>query len=125
MNGDLFKARWQEFKGKVKSKWNKLSDMEIAQINGKREQLLVKLQQKYNWDERHAEEELRRFEDSLMKEHQREMPERRQSGQMEGQMRGREQSGQSRGREQPGQSRGREQQKPKGPGFEERRRKAG
>lgn len=62
MNKDLFKGKWNEFKGKVKEQWGRLTDDEIAQINGKREQLLGKLQTKYGYAKDKAEEELARFE---------------------------------------------------------------
>jgi|ERR1700722_11012056 len=62
---DIFKGKWNQFKGKVKEKWGKLSDNDITEINGRREQLLGKLQSRYGWQQKQAEEELKRFERSL------------------------------------------------------------
>jgi uncharacterized protein YjbJ (UPF0337 family) len=65
MNNELFKGNWNQFKGKIKEKWGKLTDDEITQINGKRDQLLGRLQKRYGWEKERAEAELKRFEDSL------------------------------------------------------------
>ena len=63
MNEDFFSGKWHQLKGKVKEKWGKLTDDDLAHINGKREQLLGSLKEKYGWDKHQAEEELKRFED--------------------------------------------------------------
>ena len=62
---DNFKNKWNEYKSKVKSKWNKLTSEDVSQINGKRELLLGKLQTRYGWQQKQAEEEVKRFERSL------------------------------------------------------------
>lgn len=64
MNKDLFQGKWHEVKGKVKEKWGKLTDDDIAQINGKREALLGKLQSQYGYAKDKAEQELSNFEKS-------------------------------------------------------------
>ncbi len=68
MNEDIFKGNWNQFKGKVKEKWGKLTDDELTQINGRRDQLLGKLQTRYGWEAKRAEEELKSFEDTLRNE---------------------------------------------------------
>ena len=65
MNEDQLKGRWNELKGKVKERWGRLTDDELVQINGKKEQLLGKIQTKYGIAQERAEKELRRFLDSL------------------------------------------------------------
>lgn len=62
MNKDTFKGNWNEFKGKIKEKWGKLTDDDITEINGKRDQLLGKLQKTYGYEKDHAEKELKKFE---------------------------------------------------------------
>jgi uncharacterized protein YjbJ (UPF0337 family) len=42
MNWDRIEGDWKQFVGKVKEKWGKLTDDDIAAINGKREQLEAK-----------------------------------------------------------------------------------
>jgi uncharacterized protein YjbJ (UPF0337 family) len=61
MNEDFF-GKWNEVKGKVKEKWEKLSDDDLTQINGKKEHLLGTLQTKYGWEQQKAEEEIKIFE---------------------------------------------------------------
>jgi uncharacterized protein YjbJ (UPF0337 family) len=66
MNKEQFQGQWNQIRGKVKEKWGRLTDDEIAQINGKRDILLSHLQKKYGIAKEKAEEELRRWEESLM-----------------------------------------------------------
>jgi uncharacterized protein YjbJ (UPF0337 family) len=49
MNWDRIEGNWKQFSGKVKEKWGKLTDDEIAQINGNREQLEGKIQVHYGY----------------------------------------------------------------------------
>src|SRR5580700_6443967 len=65
---DIFKGKWHEIKGKVREKWGKLTHDDIEQINGRRENLLGKLQSRYGWQQKQADEELKRFERSLQGE---------------------------------------------------------
>lgn len=62
MNKDQLQGHWHELKGKIKEKWGKLTDNEIAEINGKREVLLGVLQKKYGYAKEKAQQELTRFE---------------------------------------------------------------
>jgi uncharacterized protein YjbJ (UPF0337 family) len=47
MNWDRIEGDWKQFVGKVKEKWGKLTDDDLAAINGKREQLEGKIQERY------------------------------------------------------------------------------
>ena len=47
MNSDVLKGKWLEMKGKVKEQWGKLTDDDLDEINGRREQLEGKIQQRY------------------------------------------------------------------------------
>lgn len=64
MNKDTIQGKWHELKGEIKSKWGKLTDDDMTQINGKREMLLGKIQQKYGYAKERAEEEIKSFEKS-------------------------------------------------------------
>lgn len=68
MSAELLKGKWHQFKGKVKEKWGKLTDNDITRINGKAEVLLGVLQEKYGWQKKQAEEELKRFESNFEQE---------------------------------------------------------
>lgn len=57
-----FENQWGRFQGKVKEKWNRLSENDIAEVAGQRDILLDKLQSVYGYDEDEAERELSTFE---------------------------------------------------------------
>lgn len=44
MNEDTIKGNWKQFKGNLKEQWGKLTDDDFDVIDGRREQLLGKLQ---------------------------------------------------------------------------------
>jgi uncharacterized protein YjbJ (UPF0337 family) len=47
MDWNQVEGNWREFKGRVKEKWAKLTDDDLNIINGRREQLEGKIQQRY------------------------------------------------------------------------------
>jgi uncharacterized protein YjbJ (UPF0337 family) len=47
MNWTQIEGQWNELTGKVRSQWAKLTDDDLANIAGKKDQLLGKLQQRY------------------------------------------------------------------------------
>ena len=49
MDWDRIEGNWKQFTGKVKEKWGDLTDDEIAQTNGKRDQLEGLVQKKYGY----------------------------------------------------------------------------
>jgi uncharacterized protein YjbJ (UPF0337 family) len=49
MDWNRIEGDWKQAKGKVKEKWGKLTDDDLAQINGQREQLEGKIQQRYGF----------------------------------------------------------------------------
>lgn len=63
---DVLKGMWKQVRGEAKSKWGKLTDDELDQIEGERDKLLGLLQQKYGYAKIKAEEEV----DELLLEHQ-------------------------------------------------------
>jgi uncharacterized protein YjbJ (UPF0337 family) len=65
MNWDQLGGSWKEFKGKVREKWGKLTDDDLATIAGKREQLAGLLQQKYGYGKDQLEKELYEFTNAL------------------------------------------------------------
>jgi uncharacterized protein YjbJ (UPF0337 family) len=67
MNEDILKGRWKEIKGEVKQTWGKLTDDDLVEVEGKEEQLLGLLQQKYGYAREKAEEEYKEFIDRYRK----------------------------------------------------------
>ncbi len=63
MNKDTLKGDWNVVKGKVKEKWGKLTDNDLTEIKGKRDQLLGKLQKTYGLAKDKAEKELADWEE--------------------------------------------------------------
>ena len=47
MKTDQVAGNWKQLKGKLKEKWGKLTDDDLIQINGQREQLEGLIQQRY------------------------------------------------------------------------------
>jgi uncharacterized protein YjbJ (UPF0337 family) len=60
-NWDDIEGSWKQFTGKVKEKWAKLTDNDLAAINGKREQLEGKLQELYGHGKEQAKKEIDDF----------------------------------------------------------------
>ncbi|MGD9806586.1 MAG: CsbD family protein [Hyphomicrobiaceae bacterium] len=58
MNWDRIEGGWKEFKGKVKQQWGELTDDELDQINGKREELEGHLQRRYGYAKDKARSEV-------------------------------------------------------------------
>src|ERR1700720_1372281 len=47
MDWNRIEGSWKQTAGKIKEKWGKLTDDDLAQINGKREQFEGKIQERY------------------------------------------------------------------------------
>lgn len=65
MNWDRIEGNWKQFKGRVRSKWGELTDDELDMIEGDREVLLGKLQQRYGLAREEAENQVEAFEREL------------------------------------------------------------
>jgi uncharacterized protein YjbJ (UPF0337 family) len=49
MNWDQIEGNWLVFKGKLRHNWAKLTDEDITRINGRREELVARLQERYGF----------------------------------------------------------------------------
>jgi uncharacterized protein YjbJ (UPF0337 family) len=65
MDWDRVEGNWKQFTGKVKEKWGDLTDDDLTSINGKRDQLEGKLQERYGYAKDKARDEV----DEFMKSH--------------------------------------------------------
>jgi uncharacterized protein YjbJ (UPF0337 family) len=63
MNRDTFTGQWTQLKGKIRQQWGKVTDDDIAQIEGNAEQLIGKIQEHYGRTREEAERELDRWLD--------------------------------------------------------------
>lgn len=66
MNKDIFKGQWNEIKGNIKEQWGKLTDDDLTQINGRRDQLVGFLQKRYGYAKDQAEQNIKDFEDQYV-----------------------------------------------------------
>jgi uncharacterized protein YjbJ (UPF0337 family) len=64
MNEDQIKGSWKQFKGKVKEKWGKLTDDDLDVIEGRTDQIVGKLQERYGIAKQEAEKQYKEFVDS-------------------------------------------------------------
>ena len=62
MNKDEVSGNWKQFKGKVKEQWGKLPDDDMTVIEGKRDQLVGKVQERYGYAKDQAEKEVKDWE---------------------------------------------------------------
>lgn len=65
MNMDQIKGDWKQIQGKVKAKWGKLTDDDMTVIEGKRDELAGKIQERYGMAKEAAQNELDEFCKSL------------------------------------------------------------
>ena len=47
MNEDTLKGQWTQLKGNVREQWGKLTNDDVDEIQGRSEQLIGKIQQRY------------------------------------------------------------------------------
>jgi uncharacterized protein YjbJ (UPF0337 family) len=64
MNRDVIKGQWKQLQGKVKQQWGKLTDDDIARINGDRDLLVGRIQELYGRTREEAEEDLEKWADA-------------------------------------------------------------
>lgn len=62
MNWDQMAGNWKQFTGAVREQWGKLTADEITEINGKRDRLIGKIQERYGLTKEAAEREVRSWE---------------------------------------------------------------
>lgn len=58
MNWDQIQGKWTELKGSARSEWGELTDDDLAEARGDREQLIGKVQQRYGKARAEAEREV-------------------------------------------------------------------
>jgi uncharacterized protein YjbJ (UPF0337 family) len=61
MNWENIEGKWDQFKGKIKQQWARLTDDDIQRISGKKDQLVGKLKEKYGYEKDKAEREVDSF----------------------------------------------------------------
>ena len=62
MNWTVAENNWSQFKGRIRARWIKLDEGQLAMIGGKRAELLKSIQNVYGITRAEAEREVRTFE---------------------------------------------------------------
>lgn len=62
MSEDTWKGRWNQMKGQAKQQWGKLTDDDLKQAEGNRDELVGRIQERYGL----AKDEAQRQVDSFM-----------------------------------------------------------
>ncbi|NEN84286.1 CsbD family protein [Paenibacillus elgii] len=62
MDTNVLKGKWRQLKGEAQKQWGKLTDDDLDVVNGEKEKLLGKLQEKYGHTKEAAQEEYDRWE---------------------------------------------------------------
>lgn len=58
MNRDILEGKWEQLKGQVKIKWGKLTDDDLDVVEGRRDVLVGKIQERYGITRDEAEAQL-------------------------------------------------------------------
>jgi uncharacterized protein YjbJ (UPF0337 family) len=61
MDWNVVEGKWKQLKGEAQTRWGKLTDDDMDVINGNREKLVGKLQEKYGYAKDEAEREVEDF----------------------------------------------------------------
>ena len=65
MNQDIIKGKWSQLSGKLKEKWGKLTDDDVNRLDGHRDYLVGRLQERYGIAREKADVQVKEFERSL------------------------------------------------------------
>ncbi len=63
MNWDIIKGNWKQMTGSIKEQWGKLTDDDLTAIEGRRDQLVGQVQEKYGIAKDEAEAQVKTWED--------------------------------------------------------------
>ncbi len=59
MNEDMLKGQWMQIKGKVHEKWGKLTNDDLDVIQGRSQQLIGRIQERYGIAQAEAERQVK------------------------------------------------------------------
>jgi len=61
MNWDQIEGKWKQVSGNFREKWGRLTDDDLIAINGRRDQLVGKVQERYGLAKEAAEKQVDEF----------------------------------------------------------------
>lgn len=65
MNEDQIKGQWKQVKGQAKTVWSKLTDDDLAEVEGDTEKLAGKLQERYGIEREEAKRRIDEWRNQL------------------------------------------------------------
>lgn len=65
MNWDQIEGNWKQYSGQAQQQWGKLTDDDLQQSKGKREELIGRIQERYGVARDEAEREVDDWQQSL------------------------------------------------------------
>lgn len=65
MNWDVIEGKWDQLKGRLRSKWGKLTDDDVENLGGKKDSLVGKLQERYGLMKDDAERQVNDWVSSI------------------------------------------------------------
>jgi len=68
MNWDQVEGKWKQYKGQAKEKWGKLTDDDLDVVDGRRQQLVGRIQERYGIAKDAAEQQADEFIKALKEE---------------------------------------------------------
>ena len=61
MNQDILALRWNQIRDEVRKTWERFTELDVEEIEGKYDILISKLQEKYGYTVQEASQEANRF----------------------------------------------------------------
>jgi len=58
MNRDIFEGKWKQFRGQAKQWWGDITDDDLDRAEGRYDEFVGLLQEKYGYSREHAEKEI-------------------------------------------------------------------
>ena len=68
MNWDQIEGKWKQLKGSAKQSWGKLTDDDLEYINGSRDKLVGKLQERYGYNKEDAQNRANKWLENMPEE---------------------------------------------------------
>jgi uncharacterized protein YjbJ (UPF0337 family) len=65
MDWERIRTEWKEIKGAAKEQWGRLTDDDLLEIAGQREQLHARIRKRYRIAEEEAERQIRQWEERV------------------------------------------------------------
>lgn len=70
MNWDQLEGKWKQMTGSVRSRWGKLTDSDLENIKGQRDQLVGKIQERYGLKKEEAQSQVDEWHRNLDQENE-------------------------------------------------------